>query len=160
MTRFVEKRDVQAISDIYNYYVQHAIATFEEVPITAAEMEKRIDAIYPQFPWIVYEADGLLLGYAYANAWKTRSAYIRTVETSVYITPNAVGKGIGKELYQYLIQELKAAGMHVLIGGISLPNEASVRLHERMGFEKVAHFKEVGFKFGQWLDVGYWELML
>ena len=160
MIRRIENKDIAAVTAIYNHYILHSIATFEEQAISNQAMEERVDAVLFHFPWLVYEADGVVLGYAYANTWKTRSAYNRTVETSVYLAPGAEGRGIGKALYTQLIDALHAAEMHVLIGGISLPNEASVGLHESLGFVKIGHFKEVGYKFGQWIDVGYWELLL
>ena len=101
-----------------------------------------------------------LMGYAYATPWRVRSAYRFSVESSVYVSPDHPRKGVGTRLYRQLIDELRARGLHMVIGGIAQPNEASVALHEAMGFKKVAHFSEVGMKFGRWIDVGYWELKL
>jgi len=100
------------------------------------------------------------MGYAYANKWKSRRAYKHSVESTIYIQSGELYKGIGTILYGELINRLKNLGFHSIIGGIAMPNEASINLHEKLGFEKVAHFKEVGFKFEKWIDVGYWELLL
>jgi L-amino acid N-acyltransferase YncA len=97
------------------------------------------------------------MGYAYAQPWKGRSAYRYSVEVSVYLDHQITQQGIGSRLYGELFQILAERGFHAVIGGVTLPNPVSVRLHEKFGFEKVAHFKEVGYKFGKWIDVGYWE---
>ena len=111
-------------------------------------------------PWLVVEEDGAVLGYAYASKWKGRCAYRHSVESTVYLDPSKTGQGIGKPLYAALINALRMQRMHAVIGGIALPNEASIALHERLGFEKVAHFRQVGFKQDRWIDVGYWERLL
>ena len=100
------------------------------------------------------------LGYAYATSWRVRSAYRFSVESTVYVATGHGGKGNGSALYRSLIAALREPGLQVVIGGLALPNEASVALHECIGFEKVAHFRRVGRKFEQWIDVGYWELQL
>ncbi|MEP6591257.1 MAG: N-acetyltransferase family protein, partial [Gemmatimonadota bacterium] len=110
-------------------------------------------------PWLVAEQGGVVVGYAYAGKWKTRHGYRFTVESTVYLDPNHVGHGTGSRLYRALLDALRLQGVHSAIGGIGLPNEPSVRLHERLGFEKVAHFHENGIKFGRWIDVGYWQLV-
>jgi phosphinothricin acetyltransferase len=153
--------DAQAISDIYKYYITDTTITFEEQPVSAAQMAGRIQEILAaSLPWLVIEQSGRVVGYAYASKWKARSAYRYSVETSVYLQHGIAGKGLGSQLYQALFDALKARGFHVAIGGIALPNEASVALHEKFGMQKVAHFEQVGFKFGQWIDVGYWQKVL
>ena len=102
--------------------------------------------------------DNQIIGYAYASKWKERSAYRFSAETSVYLDINQIGKGIGSKLYEYLLNEIKKLEIHSVIGGISLPNKPSQLLHEKFGYKKVAHYKEIGFKFNQWIDVGYWQL--
>ena len=119
---------------------------------TPAELEALVDR------WRVVPY--LLAGYAYATKWRVRHAYRYSVETSVYVGAGHGRKGYGSALYGELLRRLRTSGCHLAIAGIAQPNEASVALHERMGFRKVAHFGEVGFKFGRWLDVGYWELRL
>lgn len=158
--RLVEVTDAVHICEIYNYYVLNSVATFVEVPVSVAEMEIKIQTISAEFPWFVYEENGEVLGYAYANKWNERAAYRHSLESSIYLKNDALGKGVGSRLYQTLIDEISKSSYHVVIGGISLPNEASVRLHEKFGYQKAAHYKEVGFKFGKWIDVGYWQLLL
>ncbi len=152
--------DAPNICEIYNYYVTHSICTFEEEPVSIPEMENRIREVSSNYPWLIAEEEGEVYGYIYANRWKTRSAYRYSVELSVYVRNGYQGRGIGKTLLGHLLDELKHQGIHTAIGGIVLPNERSVRLHESLGFTKVAHFREVGFKFGRWLDVGYWQRVL
>jgi L-amino acid N-acyltransferase YncA len=151
--------DAAAIAEIYNYYVLHTIVTFEEEAVTTEDMAGRIQEVTAKFPWIVYEAEGRILGYAYAGAWKSRCAYRNSVETTVYLTADAAGKGIGSGLYHRLLERLQQQGLHAAIGGIALPNEASVRLHEKYGFQKIGEFIEVGYKFNQWINVGYWQII-
>jgi len=99
-------------------------------------------------------------GYAYATKWRVRPAYRHSVESSIYLDQSCAGRGLGQLLYAALLDELRRRELHLVIGGIAQPNEASVRLHEKLGFRKVAMFSEVGMKFGRWVDVGYWELHL
>ncbi|MEM7381100.1 MAG: arsinothricin resistance N-acetyltransferase ArsN1 family B [Bacteroidota bacterium] len=160
MIRTVVRADAQAIAAIYNHYIENDIATFEEQPITADEMEMRISRIVPELPWLVYEESGAVLGYAYASPWNPRSAYRFSVESTVYLKADIKGKGVGSRLYSALLKQLEAQNIRMVIGGISLPNAASQRLHEKFGYEKVAHFREVGYKFGRWIDVGYWQLKI
>ena len=137
------------------------IVTFEEDPIDSADMAARLaEVTAAALPWIVLEQEGEVLGYAYAAKWKRRPGYRFSVESTVYLAPSATGKGLGGKLYQRLVSMLCEGPAHLVIGGIALPNPASVALHERLGFEKVAHFKEVGFKFDRWIDVGYWQRTL
>lgn len=160
MIRNATLADTAVIAEIYNHYVLRDIATFEEEPVEAAEMARRMGEVAAKFPWTVHEVDGRVLGYAYANTWKARAAYRHSVETTIYLHPDAVGRGIGYPLYMELLGRLQTMGFHAVMGGISLPNEASVRLHEKCGYKKVGEFKEVGFKFGKWIDVGYWQRIL
>jgi phosphinothricin acetyltransferase len=153
--------DAAAIAAIYQPYVLETTISFEEQAVGAEEMAGRIAAIGEAgLPWLVACAEGVLIGYAYASKWRARPAYRHAVETSVYVAGGAHGRGAGRALYGALLDRLRADGLHLAIGGIALPNEASIALHERFGFEKVAHFKQVGFKFGEWRDVAYWQLML
>lgn len=152
--------DADDIAAIYNYYVENTIITFEEVPVSVDEIASRIDNISSQYPYLVYEENGKVIGYAYATQWKSRSAYRYSAENTIYLHPDAKGKGIGSTLFRKFLEETRKTDLHVLIGGIALPNEASVALHEKFGFKKIAQFEEIGFKFGKWVDVGYWELKL
>ena len=160
MLRHCTPRDAAPICDIYNYYVRETVVTFEESPVLEAEMAKRIADVTSHLPWLVWEENGAIVGYAYASPWKVRAAYRHAVEASIYLAPNATGRGLGSRLYTALIAELRQRGLHCVIGGAALPNAASVALHQNLGFRKVAEFREVGFKFGRWIDVAYWELML
>ena len=153
--------DAHRIVEIYNPYINETTITFEEEPVSASEIKHRIEKVQTLgLPWICGEVDGNLAGYAYATCWRERSAYRYTAESVIYLNKELAGQGYGSQLYTALIENLKRTGIHVVIGVIALPNPASIALHEKLGFKKVAHFTEVGFKFGNWLDVGYWELML
>jgi phosphinothricin acetyltransferase len=152
--------DAQALAAIYNPYIADTIITFETETLPPEEMENRRSAVVASGrPWIVGEVDGRVVGYAYAGAWKARAAYDRSVESTIYLAPGQEGRGLGLQLYGALIDELRATGAHAVIGGIALPNAASIALHEKLGFRKIGQFLEVGFKFGRWIDVGYWELL-
>ena len=123
-------------------------------------MQNRIRTITEHYPFLVYEIDNEIVAYAYAARWKVRQAYDFTVESSIYLKVGFEGKKIGSRLYPVLIEELKKLKIHSVLGGISVPNEASIALHEKLGFKKAGVLKEVGFKFGRWIDVAYLELLL
>jgi phosphinothricin acetyltransferase len=152
--------DAARVCAIYNHYVRETVVTFEEEPVPEREMAERIRDASAKWPWLVGEEGGDVVGYAYAAPWKTRSAYRFAVESTVYLAPGLTGRGIGTRLYETLIAALRDRGAHCVIGGVALPNAASVALHERLGFRKIAHFGEVGWKLGRWVDVAYWELIL
>jgi len=158
--RRVSPDDAAQIAAIYNHHVANTIVTFEEVPVEEAAMRGRIAEIDGSHAWFVAEVEGRVAGYAYASAWRARTAYRRSVETTVYLGNGFLGRGLGSALYETLLRELAQRGFHCAMGGIALPNAASVALHERMGFAKVAHFREAGWKLGRWIDVGYWQRML
>ncbi len=160
MIRNATLGDAAAICNIYNHYVLHTIITFEEEPVTEEDMAQRITTISADYPWLVYEENDTIIGYAYAGSWKTRSAYRFTVESSVYLHHQHHGKGLGRKLYNELIHHLRQRNIHTVIGGISLPNEASIALHEKLGFKYLGKFDEVGLKFNNYIDVGYWTLTL
>jgi phosphinothricin acetyltransferase len=159
--RLASPDDAAAIAEIYNPYVLNTPVSFEEDPVSVIDMGARIEEVLLSgLPWLVAERDGDIIAYAYASKWKGRCAYRFSAETSIYARPQTHRNGLGTALYTVLLDHLRALNTHVVIGGIALPNAASVALHEKMGFEKVAHFKEVGFKRGKWRDVGYWQLTL
>lgn len=161
MIRPVRSEDAEQIATIYNHYINSTFITFEETPVTAADMLQRIQKVTTAgYPWLVAEDSGRAIGWAYVSPWRDRSAYRFTVESSVYIDPHYTGKGWGMRLYAALFAVLNHTSCHVVIGGIALPNDASVALHEKFRMEKIAHFRAVGFKFNQWIDVGYWQLTL
>ena len=153
--------DAEHIADIYNYYVANTVITFEETAVSAAEMATRIAEIQDQgLPWLVAELDGQLTGYSHAGKWKSRSAYRYSIETTIYLRNGLEGRGIGTRLYAALLPILESCGVHAVMGGAALPNPASEALHQRLGFQRVATFHQVGFKHGKWVDVAYWQRIL
>lgn len=160
MIRAAKSSDAQAIANIYNPYVLATTITFEETAVSAEEMAARIASVTAEFPWLVWEKDGLVAAYAYATQWKARAAYRQTVESAIYVDRSLSGQGVGRRLYGALLADLQMQGIHAVLGGIALPNEPSVKLHERLGFERVGQLHEVGWKLGRWVDVGYWEKRL
>lgn len=160
MIRRVKLQDAKAITTIYNEYVEHSVATFDTEPLREEDMRSRIAEIAARFPYFVYEEDGRVIGYCYAHLWKEKDAYKHTLETTVYMAPGYLGKGIGKLLMQRLIEECKREGYHALVACITEGNAASDSLHLGLGFKQVSHFEKVGLKFGRWLDVVDYELLL
>lgn len=152
-------RDSDAICRIYNPHVLNSIVTFEETEVAPDEMAERIASVSAMFPWLVADEAGLVVGYAYAVKHRERSAYRHAVESTIYIAEGAKGRGLGLTLYSALLERLRGLPLHTALGGIALPNAASVALHEKCGFKKVAHFSEVGFKLGRWIDVSYWQIV-
>ena len=153
--------DAARIAAIYNHYITHTVVSFEEEPVSADEMARRIERVRSEsLPYLVAVEAGQVVGYSYATRWHARSAYRFSVESTVYLASEATGRGLGSQLYTELFALLEARRVHVVIGGISLPNDASVALHESFGMRKVAHFEQVGFKHDRWVDVGYWQRTL
>lgn len=161
MIRNVQLSDAKRIAKIYNPYIKDTIITFEEELVTVEDIAERIKAITKKnFPYIVYEENGDVVGYAYLSNWRSRSAYDITLETSVYIDKKAQAKGLGTILYAELINRAREINIHSLIGVISLPNPISQKLHEKFNFELVGNFKESGLKFNNFIDVEFWQLIL
>lgn len=159
--RSASASDAAALARIYNYYIQNTVITFEEEPVSAQIMMARVaDVQNASLPWLVAELDGAVVGYAYASRWKVRSAYRYSVETTIYLEQGREGQGLGTRLYSKLLRILRGQGIHAAMGGAALPNEASVALHEKLGFERVATFRQVGFKHQKWVDVAYWQILL
>ena len=152
--------DAPAILEIYAPHVLETSVSFETQIPTLVELENRMRETTAKFPWLVLEDGGELLGYAYATKFRVRAAYDWSVESTVYVRMGHERKGIGRALYAELLEKLRTQGVVNVIGGITLPNEGSVRLHESFGFKPVARLPGIGFKFGQWWDVGYWQLEL
>ena len=153
--------DAGAIAAIYNPYVVGTCVTFDTDPLSVEDMQGRIAETHAaNLPWLVATEADRIVGYACASRWKGRWAYRYSVESTVYLESSRTRRGMGRVLYAALVERLRERGIHAVIGGIALPNEASVALHERLGFEKVAHFRQVGFKLERWVDVGYWQLLL
>ena len=160
MIRSAMLDDAARLAEIYNYYIEKTTVTFEEEALDASEMRARISCNDDTYPWLVADADGTACGYAYAAPWSDRMGYRPSAETTVYLAQEYVGKGLGIDLYGELIESLRRKKLHSAIGVIALPNAASIALHERLGFKKIGEFQEIGRKFGQWINVGYWQLLL
>lgn len=152
--------DAAAICEIYNGYVRDTVITFEEAPVAVAEMARRIEDFTARFPWFVAVEQGALVGYAYASPFRPRAAYRFSVETTVYLAPGQHGRGLGSALYRELLAALRQLEVHCAVGSIALPNDASVALHEKLGFKKIGQLAEIGYKLGRWVDVGYWQIIL
>lgn len=157
--RKVEISDVPQITEIYNYYIKNTHHTFETEPLSVEEVEERINKITAIYPYLVAEVDGEILGYTHAGRFKLRQAYEHSCEVLIYVKNDAKKRGVGTNLYLELFDLLEEQNIHVMIAGIALPNDSSVKFHERLGFTKAAHFKEIGYKLGRWFDVGYWQLI-
>lgn len=150
--------DAAACAAIYAPHVTEGVASFEIEPPDAAEMARRMQAAHL---WLVAAGEGgEVTGYAYASPHRDRPAYRWTAETSVYVAADRQGRGVGRALYEALFAGLAERGFRTLLAGITLPNAASVALHERVGFEQVGLFRAVGFKAGEWWDVGWWQRTL
>jgi len=158
--RAATARDADAICAIYNPHIRGTIVSFEEVEVTIPEMAERIAGVTQNFPWLVAERADTVVGYAYASRFHARTAYRHSAETTIYVEEAARGRGLGTELYFALLDSLRPMSLQTALALIALPNAASVALHEKCGFKKVAHLSEVGFKFGRWIDVGYWQIAL
>ncbi len=160
LIRPVRPTDFDALAAITNFYIERTTIHFGLAAVTAAELRGLWEA-HPRHPYLVSEdEDGAVVAYAKAGVWRERAAYAQTAEVGIYVREGLQRRGIGRPLYLALIEACRAAGLHTLVGGITLPNDASVRLHEACGFVRVATFKEVGRKFDAWHDVGFWQRLL
>ena len=148
-------------ADIYNHYVRNTAVSFEEDAVTPETIAARItEKQTAGLPWLILEQSGETLGYAYLSFWHARAAYRFTLETSVYLRPDSEGRGFGSALLAALMEQAQKRDCHSLLGVIALPHPASIALHERFGFEKTAHLKDAGWKFGRWHDVGIWQRLV
>ncbi|MBT9474086.1 MAG: arsinothricin resistance N-acetyltransferase ArsN1 family B [Pseudomonadota bacterium] len=154
--RVARPEDGDALAAIYRPYVLDTAISFEDVPPTPAEMSERIAATLMTCPFLVFEDDTGVLAYAYAGPHRARPAYRWSVDVTVYAAPRAHRRGIGRALYTELLDRLTRQGFHAAFAGIALPNDKSVGLHEALGFHHLGTYREVGFKFGRWHDVGWW----
>ena len=161
MIRPVTPADAAVICDIYNYYIDNTVISFEYDRVSVATMKQRIETTIAEYPWFVYEEQGAVIAYAYANLWKAREAYKHTLEVTVYASHKMVTKGVGTKLYQAIFDDIEShqntRKVKSLMGVIALPNEASIGLHKKMGFVEAGYFKAVGFKFDQWIDVAFYQ---
>ena len=144
------------IAEIYAPIVRETIISFEAEPPLASEMAARIESVLATHPWLVAEEADRVLGYAYAGPHRSRAAYRWACDVSIYVRPEAQRRGVGAELYRTLFEVLHRQNLAAAYAGIGLPNDASVALHESLGFSLVGVYKQVGFKFGEWHDVGWW----
>lgn len=152
--------DVSEITRIYAHYVTHTVVTFDTKVPSEKEMCERLQPIIRNCPaWVCVEEDKIA-GYCYAHEWKTKKAYSATAETTIYLHPDYLRKGYGRILMEQLIKDCRERSYHTLVACITIPNEPSVKLHEKLGFKQVSHFHEVGRKFDKWLDVADYELIL
>lgn len=153
-------KDAARILEIYVPFVKDTSVSFEtEIP-SLQEMQNRISETTEKFPWLIFEQNGIIAGYAYAGPHRSRCAYAWSVEATVYLDPKFHGQGIGRKLYTKLFEILKQQGAVNVFAGITLPNEASVGIHETMGFKKIGQFEDIGFKLGKWWDTGWFQLKL
>jgi len=153
-------KDTQSLLDIYNYYVLNTTVTFDIEALSFEVFLEKVNHINAEYPFIVFEENGEILGYAYGSRFRPKPAYNYVAESTVYVKHNSHGKQIGTKLYAELIRLLKETNLHTVLGVLTIPNDASIKLHKRFGFEQVANLKEVGLKFGKWQNVGIWQLKL
>lgn len=158
--RLADSEDAAEIAALYAPYVTDSAVSFEGKPPSAEEMADRIAKGGAFYPWLIAEADSVLLGYAYATAFRARHAYRFAVETSVYVRQGGHGRGVGGALYGALLPLLEEQGFTQAIAALTLPNGPSVRLHERVGFVRAGIYEQVGFKLGEWRSVGLWQRAL
>jgi L-amino acid N-acyltransferase YncA len=158
--RHAHASDVPAMLAIYAPIVRDTSISFEYEPPTIAEMEGRLRTIQRDYPWLVAERGGAVAGYAYASSFRNRPAYQWSTEVTVYVHPDHHRRGVGQALYRELLDRLRAQGYRTVVGVITLPNPGSVRLHEQVGFARTGVVAHAGFKFGQWYDIGFWQLDL
>jgi L-amino acid N-acyltransferase YncA len=154
------ERDGAACAEIYAPYVRDTAISFEEAPPTPAEFTRRIELVSPDYPWLAAEVAGAVVGYAYASAHVERAAYRWVANVAVYVDNGYRGRGVGRALYDALLALLVRQGIQVVCAGVTLPNDASVALHEACGFEPVGVYRRIGWKAGSWRDVGWWQLEL
>jgi L-amino acid N-acyltransferase YncA len=150
-------RDAAACAAVYEPYVTDSVISLEEIPPDSAEFAQRIERITRTHPWLVAELDGDIVGFAYGSPHRERAAYRWAADVSIYLAARAHRRGIGRTLYERLFELLEQQGFRTLCAGITLPNDASVGLHEALGFARIAIYRNIGFKHGAWYDVGWWQ---
>jgi L-amino acid N-acyltransferase YncA len=153
-------RDAAACAAIYAPSVTHGVASLEEVAPDAAELERRIGAVTAGFPWLIAELDGTVAGYAYASQHHGRPSYRWSADVTVYVSGAHHRRGVGRALYERLLELITQQGYYEACAGITLPNDASVGLHESLGFRPIGVYRNIAFKFGAWRDVGWWQKTL
>lgn len=161
MIRPIHIEDAAALAAIYNHYIEHSTATFDTEPLSDRQMLSRLEAIVGRYPgYVSLSGAGELQGYAYAHPWKEKAAYRYTLETTIYLASRFVGQGIGRALLSHLVEGCRREGYRSLIACITQGNVASEALHRKVGFRPVSRFVQVGTKFGRWIDVADYQLLL
>jgi phosphinothricin acetyltransferase len=161
MIRLATATDFDAIAAITNHYIRTTAIHFGYEEVSADELRTTWRSTIDVYPWLVTtDRDGAPLGYAKSSVWRGRAAYRYITETGIYLEPRSLHRGLGAPLYSRLLAVLRAQGFHAALGGIALPNPASVRLHERLGFVHTGTVPRAGRKFDRWHDVGFWHLPL
>ena len=160
MISSLHENDIKELLEIYNYYVVNTAVTFDVKPLSIDAFNDKVNRIKVDYPFLVYLENNEILGFAYGSRFRPKPAYDFVVESTVYVRYNAHGKQIGTKLYAELLQLLKQKKLHTVLGVLTIPNDASIKLHEKFGFKQVANLEEVGFKFGRWHNVGIWQLKL
>jgi len=158
--RRVKDTDVEVITELYNHFIRETLVSFETEPLSVSDMLQRIQSKLLKYEWLVAYEEETFLGYAYFGEFRGRSAYDGTVESSVYLSDSAIGRGVASKLYAELIRRATAGGFRQMIGVITVPNDKSEALHQRMGFDSVGVLRGVGRKFGQDADIAMWQLAL
>ena len=156
--RVATEEDASGVLDIYRPFIESGWTSFEETVPTTDEMAARIDKILANDPWLVADDDGRIAGYAYANPHRWRDAYRWAREVSVYMHEDFRGRGLARSLYSALFELLRAQNVCRLLAGVALPNDASERFHQKMGFELVGTYERTGYKMGQWWDIRWYQL--
>jgi phosphinothricin acetyltransferase len=158
--RSAAEEDLVRAREVVNHYIEHSVFNFRTAPQSIDEVRALWAQRHQRFPWLVAVVDGRVVGVAYAGPWNDRDAYRWTVESTVYVDPSAHRRGVGDALYTELLDRLRRQGFHSAVAVIALPNDPSVRLHERHGFARAGHLREAGFKHDAWHDVGFWQCSL
>jgi L-amino acid N-acyltransferase YncA len=158
--RQATEEDASRISEIYNYYVLNTTVTFENAAVNAADVVERIREKMAKYNWLVGEVDGRIVGYSYFGFFRPRSAYRETVESTIILDRDCIGRGYGSALYEKLLQSVKTMGFREIIAVIALPNPESLKLHRKMGFVEAGVLHNVGFKQGRYVDIGFWQKSL
>lgn len=160
LVRYAESRDMPAIAALTNHFIAHTPIHFGTERDSPQEMEAAWAKSRARYPWLVAEFDARFAGYAKAGVWRDRAAYQWTPEVGIYVELSMHKRGVGSALYRTLIDLLRRQGFHSIVAGITLPNDASVRLHESVGFKHTGLVRDAGFKLGRWHDVGFWQISL
>lgn len=156
MIRLLEEEDIAQCLTIYNWYIAHSVATFEETPLSIESFQQRVHRIQQTYPFLVLQEGNQIIGYAYLDAFSPRSAYRYTVDLSIYLSHDDRTKGYGSQLMEAILQKAKTCGYHNVVSIVTEGNIASQHIHEKFGFVKEGFLKKVGYKHAEWLGVTYY----